>query len=138
MFAGLVTAMLFKIFQCGIVFFSLTWILIRGAIYFRKTKLARLARWLLHVSFGVFGVFRCPCEKKRGTGFCWLWLELENYVSLSLALLFGMILLAISAAFVPLLYAGGVTSVITLASPIVMYLVYPITLFFVRSGKHCD
>ncbi|QBX07000.1 hypothetical protein CPT_Spivey_041 [Klebsiella phage Spivey] len=138
MFASLVTIMLLKIFQFGIVFFSATWILIRGAIYFRRTRLARVARWLLHFVFGIFGVFRCPCEKKRGTGFCWLWLGLENCFSLSLALLFGMIVLAVTLAFIPLMYAGGVTSILTLTSPVLMYSVYPITLFFVRRGKHCN
>lgn len=79
---------------------------------------------------GSFGVCKYNCH--GDTKYCWLWMELENPVSIALAVSFGMILMALTLALIPLMLAGGVTAYFTLFSPILMYSIYPITMYLVR------
>lgn len=130
MFAELFTMMLLSIWKISLVVFILMIVLTIVALVTQNDLLKRVIKVLEYIIMGTFGVCRCKCQ--RNTKYCWLWMELENSVSIALAVSFGMILMALTLALIPLMLAGGVTAYFTLFSPILMYSIYPTTMFLVR------
>lgn len=136
MFAEIATAVLATVFQFSIVAIIIAAGLVWYARRHRKPWIIKAARITISAILGVFGVFRCHCLDARRPGLCWLWMELENCISTSLAIIFGMIVMGLTISLIPLMLALGVSSIITLSSPVVLYLVYPVTLYFVRRDCH--
>lgn len=130
MFAELFTMTLLGIWKISLVVFILMIILTVVALVTQNDLLKRVVQWLEYIIMGTFGVCKCKCQ--RNTKYCWLWMELESCLSVALAVSFGMILMALTLALIPLMLAGGVTAYFTLFSPILMYSIYPITMFLVR------
>lgn len=135
MFAAIVSTTLALVFQISIVAVILTALVVWAAKKYKCPKLIRVARLMVTFILGTFGVFRCKCldtMEHRKPGYCWLWMELENCLSTSLAVLFGMIIMGLTISLIPLMISGGVTSIITLASPVALYMIYPLTLYGVK------
>lgn len=130
MFAELFTMMLLGVWKISLVVFILMIILTVVALVTQNDTLKKVVHGLEYIIMGTFGVCKCKCQ--RNTKYCWLWMELENCVSIALAVSFGMILMALTLALIPLMLAGGVTAYFTLFSPILMYSIYPITMYLVR------
>lgn len=130
MFAELFTMMLLGIWKISLVVFVLMIVFTIIALTTRNSLLIKVIHGLEYIIMGSFGVCKCNCH--RNTKYCWLWMELENPISIALAVSFGMILMALTLALIPLMLAGGVTAYFTLFSPILMYSIYPITMYLVR------
>lgn len=130
MFAELFTMTLLGIWKISLIVFVLMIILTIVALVTQNDLLKRVIQRLEYIIMGTFGVCKCKCQ--RNTKYCWLWMELESCLSVALAVSFGMILMALTLALIPLMLAGGVTAYFTLFSPILMYSIYPITMFLVR------
>ena len=135
MFASIVSAMIGSIMLYSIFMFIFVILVVMLALHTRNGYIARIARVLINVSLGIFGVFRCDCHCKGSTGYCWMWMELENCVSTVLAVLTGMVLMGVTLSLIPLMTFGGVTSLVTLYTPVLLYALYPMILFLVR--KRC-
>lgn len=135
MFAAIVSMTLAYVFQISIFAVLCTAFVVWLAKRKKCPELIKLARFLVAFILGIFGVFRCKCldtTDHRKPGFCWFWMELENCVSTSLALVFGAIVMGLTLSLIPLMISGGITSIITLASPVALYMVYPLTLYGVK------
>lgn len=130
MFAELFTMMLLGIWKISLVVFVLMIVFTIIALVTRNNLLIKIIQGLEYIIMGSFGVCKYNCH--GDTKYCWLWMELENPVSIALAVSFGMILMALTLALIPLMLAGGVTAYFTLFSPILMYSIYPITMYLVR------
>lgn len=130
MFAELFTMMLLNIWKISLILFVLVIVLTIVALVSQSDLLKRVTRVLECIIMGIFGVCKCKCQ--GSTKYCWLWMELESSISVALAASFGMILMALILALIPLMLAGGVTAYFTLLSPIVMYSIYPLVMFLVR------
>lgn len=130
MFAELFTMMLLGIWKISLVVFVALIIFTIIALVTRNNLLIKIIQGLEYIIMGSFGVCKYNCH--GDTKYCWLWMELENPVSIALAVSFGMILMALTLALIPLMLAGGVTAYFTLFSPILMYSIYPITMYLVR------
>ncbi|AIW03989.1 hypothetical protein HWC75_gp118 [Salmonella phage 1-19] len=130
MFAELFTMILLGIWKISLVIFILMIILTVVALVTQNDTLKKVVHGLEYIIMGTFGVCKCNCQ--RNTKYCWLWMELENCITVALAVSFGMILMALTLALIPLMLAGGVTAYFTLFSPILMYSIYPITMYLVR------
>lgn len=130
MFAELLTMMLLGIWKISLVVFVALIIFTIIALVTRNNLLIKIIQGLEYIIMGSFGVCKYNCH--GDTKYCWLWMELENPVSIALAVSFGMILMALTLALIPLMLAGGVTAYFTLFSPILMYSIYPITMYLVR------
>lgn len=130
MFAELFTMMLLGIWKVSLVVFVALIIFTIIALVTRNNLLIKIIQGLEYIIMGSFGVCKYNCH--GDTKYCWLWMELENPVSIALAVSFGMILMALTLALIPLMLAGGVTAYFTLFSPILMYSIYPITMYLVR------
>lgn len=130
MFAELFTMMLLGIWKISLVVFVLMIVFTILALTTRNNLLIKVINGLEYIIMGSFGVCKYNCH--RDTKYCWLWMELENPISIALAVSFGMILMALTLALIPLMFAGGVTAYFTLFSPILMYSIYPITMYLVR------
>lgn len=130
MFAELFTMMLLGIWKMSLVVFVALIIFTIIALVTRNNLLIKIIQGLEYIIMGSFGVCKYNCH--GDTKYCWLWMELENPVSIALAVSFGMILMALTLALIPLMLAGGVTAYFTLFSPILMYSIYPITMYLVR------
>lgn len=130
MFAELFTMMLLGIWKISLVVFVALIIFTIVALVTRNNLLIKIIQGLEYIIMGSFGVCNYNCL--GDTKYCWLWMELENPVSIALAVSFGMILMALTLALIPLMLAGGVTAYFTLFSPILMYSIYPITMYLVR------
>ncbi|AKN44469.1 hypothetical protein BI021_gp130 [Salmonella phage NR01] len=130
MFAELFTMMLLGIWKISLVVFVLMIVFTILALTTRNSLLIKVIHGLEYIIMGSFGVCKYNCH--GDTKYCWLWMELENPVSIALAVSFGMILMALTLALIPLMLAGGVTAYFTLFSPILMYSIYPITMYLVR------
>ena len=130
MFAELFTMMLLGIWKISLVVFIALIIFTIIALVTRNNLLVKIIQGLEYIIMGSFGVCKYNCH--GDTKYCWLWMELENPVSIALAVSFGMILMALTLALIPLMLAGGVTAYFTLFSPILMYSIYPITMYLVR------
>ncbi|AJA41554.1 putative membrane protein [Escherichia phage DT57C] len=133
MFAEIFTMMLLGIWKISLVVFVLMVVFTIIALTTRNSLLIKVIHGLEYIIMGSFGVCKCNCH--RDSKYCWLWVELENPISIALAVSFGMILMALTLALIPLMLAGGVTAYFTLFSPILMYSIYPITMYLVR--KRC-
>lgn len=132
MFAELFTMTLLSVWKISLVVFVLMIILTVVALVTQNDTLKKIVHGLEYIIMGIFGVCSCNSECQKATKYCWLWMELENCISVALATSFGMILMAFTLALIPLMLAGGVTSYFTLFSPILMYSIYPITMYLVR------
>lgn len=130
MFAELFTMMLLGVWKLSLVVFMIMILLTIFALVTQNNMLKKIIHGLEYIIMGTFGVCKCRCQ--RNTKYCWLWMELENCISIALAVSFGMILMALTLALIPLMLAGGVTAYFTLFSPILMYSIYPITMYLVR------
>lgn len=130
MFAELFTMMLLGIWKISLVVFVALIIFTIIALVTRNNLLIKIIQGLEYIIMGSFGVCKYNCH--GDTKYCWLWMELENPVSIALAVSFGMILMALTLALIPLMLVGGVTAYFTLFSPILMYSIYPITMYLVR------
>lgn len=130
MFAELFTMMLLGIWKISLVVFVALIIFTIIALVTKNNLLIKIIQGLEYIIMGSFGVCKYNCH--GDTKYCWLWMELENPISIALAVSFGMILMALTLALIPLMLAGGVTAYFTLFSPILMYSIYPITMYLVR------
>ncbi|WDR22124.1 hypothetical protein PJM41_0039 [Salmonella phage vB_SenS_UTK0009] len=130
MFAEMFTMVLLGIWKISLVVFVLLIIMTIVALVTQNNFLKKVINGLEYIIMGTFGVCKCRCQ--RNSNYCWLWMELENCISVALAVSFGMIIMALTLALIPLMLAGGVTSFVTLFSPIIMYSLYPITGYLVR------
>lgn len=132
MFAAILSATLSVVFQISILAVLLVALLVWSGRKFRNPTIIKMARISVGLLLGTFGVFHCKCPDTRRPGFCWLWMELENCVSTAQAIIFGAIIMGITLSLTPLMISAGVTSLVTLASPYILYLIYPATLYAVR------
>ena len=135
MFAVILSTTLAIVFKVSIALVLLTAIIVWAAQRYRLPFLIKTSKFLRSFILGVFGVFRCHCTDIKDTrkpGFCWLWMELENCISTLMAIAVGAIIMSLTLSLIPLMMVGGVTSFGTLATPVALYLVYPITLYAVR------
>lgn len=132
MFSSIVSAMFGSILLYSIIMYLIVALVVFIALKTRRRSVARLARVLINVSLGIFGVFQCDCKCKKRSGYCWMWMELEHCVSILFAILTGVVVMGFTLSLIPLMTLGGVTSLVTLYTPIVMYIMYPTILFLVR------
>lgn len=131
MFAILFTSSLMGVWQVSLFVLVLTLMTMILSFVSRSKTLITVTSTLESVFMGIFGVYRCSCPK-HGSSYCWLWFGLNSYFSAALAVSFGMLFLALQIAFVLLMLAAGITSIVTLSSPIITYFLYPITLYLLR------
>ena len=132
MFATIVSSMLGSILLYSTIMFVLVALVVFIALKTRNGSIARVARLLINFSLGIFGVFRCDSHHKGGKGYCWMWMELENCVSILFAILTGMVIMGFTLSLIPLMIYGGIVSWVTLYTPVLMYILYPAIAFLVR------
>lgn len=132
MFAAIVSMMLSRLMLYSLFLFLFVVLVIMLALYTRNGHIARFARIAINISLGIFGVFPCKGDKVGRTIYCWMWIKLDSCFSIILAVLTGIVIMGFNFSLIPLMIASGVTSVITIYAPIVLYLVSLLTLFLVR------
>lgn len=132
MFAAIVSMMLSRVMLYSIILFVFVVLVIMLALYTRNGYIAKFARIAINISLGIFGVFPCKGDKIGRTKYCWMWMKLENCFSIILAVLTGMVVMSLNFSLIPLMIAGGVTSLVTIYAPVALYLVSLLTLFLVR------
>lgn len=132
MFAAIVSMMLSRLMLYSIALFIFVVLVIMLALYTRNGYIARFARMSISVSLGIFGVFPCKGDKIGRTIYCWMWMKLDSCFSVILAVFTGIVVMGFNFSLIPLMIAGGVTSLITIYAPVALYLVSLLTLFLVR------
>ncbi|QGH45159.1 hypothetical protein [Bacteriophage Eos] len=132
MFASIVSAMFGSILLYSTIMYIFVALVVFIALKTRRRSVARVARVLINISLGIFGVFQCDCKCRKRPGYCWMWMELEHCISILFAILTGVVIMGFTLSLIPLMTLGGVTSVVTLYTPVLMYIMYPLILFLVR------
>lgn len=130
MFTHSLTLALNIVCTYSLLIFGIILILMLLTFLFKSNGLGFITLVLERFALGLFGLFEC-----RTGGYAvysYAWVPIRSHLIVAVLVYLGICILSAHVAVSIWLFWLGVTSIITLASPIITYLIYPLTLYILR------
>ena len=110
--------------------FGFLLILMLLTFLFKSNGLGFITLVLERFALGLFGLFECRCGGYAVYSYAWV--PIRSHMLVALLVYLGICILTLHISLSIWLFWMGVTSMVTLASPIITYLIYPLTLYILR------